>query len=139
MTAAAASESTHPSEGRGWVIFAGVVLCLAGLMNVADGLWAFNHDETRVDTLLYSSNLTVWGWIYLIAGLLLLAVGVALFFRFEWALWTGVLAAFFGVLLNFLWAFAFPIPSLILVGLNLLVIYGLAVKTPETSAFRERG
>jgi hypothetical protein len=108
-------------------VFAGIMLIIAGVMNVLDALWAFDHNNTRVDTLLYSSSLTGWGWFYLIVGIALIVVGIAIFRGAPWAMWTGVFAAALGAMVNVLWIFAYPITSLLLVGLNILVIYALIV------------
>jgi hypothetical protein len=108
-------------------VFAGVILIIAGVMNVVDALWAFDHDNTRVDTLLYSSSLTGWGWFYLIVGIGLIVVGVSIFRGAVWAIWAGILAAAFAAVANMFWVFSYPIESLVLMGLNFLVIYALVV------------
>ena len=136
MTAAATADTTDTREGTGWLLFAGIVLVVAGLANLLDALWAFDHNDTRVDELLYSSSLTVWAWIFLLVALLLIVIGVSVLRRSEWAINAAILVAGIGLLLNLLWIFAFPIPSLVGIAFNLLVIYGLTVHTRATAAFR---
>jgi uncharacterized membrane protein YozB (DUF420 family) len=136
MTTAAAAEAGVAREGSGWVSFAGIVLIVSGLANLLDALWAFDHDDTRVDELLYSSSLTVWAWIFLCVALVLIVIGVSVLRRSEWAIHAAVFVAGIGLLLNMLWIFAFPIPSLVGIAFNLLVIYGLTVHTRATAAFR---
>src|SRR6185503_16294731 len=58
-------------RGTGWIVFAGIVMILAGGNMAINGLWAL-HSSNQIeksfgDTLLFSSsNLDTWGWIYLI-------------------------------------------------------------------------
>jgi hypothetical protein len=127
MSTAAAGGRAVPLPGHRWIVFAGVILIIAGVMNVLDALWAFDHDNTRVDTLLYSSSLTGWGWFYFIVGIGLIVVGVSIFRGAVWAIWAGILAAAFAAVANMLWVFSYPVESLVLMGLNFLVIYALVV------------
>jgi hypothetical protein len=127
MATAAAGGRAIPRPGHGWIVFAGIMMIISGAMNVLDGLWALDHDKTPVDSLLYSSSLTGWGWFYLIVGIVLIGVGIGILRGASWALWAGVFAAAIGVLLQMLWVFAYPITSLVLMGVDILVIYALLV------------
>ena len=130
MATAAASARSLPRVGHGWVVFAGTIILIAGVMNVLNALWAFDHNDTRVDSLLYSSSLTRYGWLYLLLGIALIVVGVSIFRGAEWASWAGIVAAGISMLLNMAWIFAFPIPSLVLILLDTLVLYGLVMYGP---------
>ena len=35
----------------GWLVFAGVVLIIAGIMRILDAIWAFSYNGTVVDNL----------------------------------------------------------------------------------------
>lgn len=119
-------------RGQGWVVFSGIMLMLAGVNLFLNGLWALNA-SSRVeaafdDTLLFSDgNLDVWGWIYLVVGLVLVAAGIAVLGRAQWARWVGILAASIGAISAFFWLFNpnFWVSSLVAVVLNVLVVYGL--------------
>ena len=80
------------------------------------------------DTLLFSSsNLDTWGWIYTIAGGIIAIVGLGVFFRAQWAVYLGLLAATVGIVLAFFWLFTPYWPdALISILLLSLVIHGLA-------------
>src|SRR5689334_25309527 len=85
-------------RGTGWVITAGIMLFLAGLGLVNLGAWAFHANDavqsTVRGTLLFSeSDLEVWGWIYVVTGAIVLLAAVGIFFRAQWAVWTGIAAA----------------------------------------------
>src|SRR5262249_54551754 len=56
-------------RGTGWVAFAGVILILAGLLDIVNGLYALDHQDRPVDALFFKNNLEAWGWFYVIVGI----------------------------------------------------------------------
>ncbi|MCP4435967.1 MAG: hypothetical protein GY812_10815 [Actinomycetia bacterium] len=117
--------------GRGWIVFSGIMLLLLGIKLFLDGLWALDRSDTVVDAFYYNTDLGLWGWIYLLVGILVFLAGLAVFQRAQWARWTGVAAASVGLVSNFLWLYAYPIPAFIGVVLAALVLYGLVVYGDE--------
>jgi len=117
--------TTH--RGGGWVAFAGILLMLAGLRNLLDGIWALDREDTPVDTVIFDDNLAVWGWFYIVVGVILVAAGIAVFNRSAWARMVGIVAASLAVIFNSFWIFAYPIAAGVSILLAVLVIYALAV------------
>jgi hypothetical protein len=113
--------------GRGWIVFSGLVLVLAGALNALNGLWALDNQDTNFDALVFDGNLEAWGWIFLIWGIVVIVAGIGVFNRAPWAMVLGVAAAIVGAVSNMFWLFSYPIQSLIAIGMYLLVLYGLAV------------
>lgn len=119
------------SSGTGWITFSGVMLILAGFLNLVDGLWALDVSDSAAisddveELLWYSNSLETWGWIYTIAGAVLILVGIGVFTRNQLARWIGVGAASASMILNMMWVFVYPIAALIHVTLAVLVVYGL--------------
>jgi hypothetical protein len=120
-------------DGTGWIVYSGIMLVIAGLLNLVDGLWAIDHrdsvvisDETE-ELLWYANSLETWGWFYVVTGCILLLAGASVFSRAQWARWVGIFAATVSVVINMMWVFVFPIASLILILLGSMVIYGLSV------------
>ena len=119
-------------RGTGWIIFAGVVMILAGGNMAINGLWALHANDvvqkTFGDTLLFSSsNLDTWGWIYLIVGAVVAIAGIAVFFRAAFGVWIGIIAAMIQAFFAFFWIFSPYWPgALIIIALDLLVIYALS-------------
>ena len=126
------SEGTYPMgprQGEGWLMFSDIVLVTAGIMRIIDAFWAFDKDdelEGRLQTLLFDDDLTAYGWLWLIVGILLILAGFGLFSGSELARWFGILMAVVGAVSSMLWIYQFPIWSLVGVTISLLVIYGLA-------------
>ena len=122
-------------RGTGWIVFAGIVLILAGGNMAINGLWAL-HASSQIeksfgDTLLFSSsNLDTWGWIYLIVGAVVLLAGILVFFRIAFGIWVGVLAALVQAFFAFFWIFSPYWPgALVIIALDMLVIYALGTSS----------
>jgi hypothetical protein len=110
-----------------WLTFAGLMLILAGALDIWDAVWAFSAQDTTFDALFYDNNLVAWGWFYLVLGILLIATGFAVFARRAWAVFVGNGVALLATMVNFFWIFVTPLASIVLVTLNVLVVYALTM------------
>jgi hypothetical protein len=117
--------------GRGWNAFAALVLIFAGVMQILNGLWALDNQDTAVDSLFWGDNLEAWGWLYLIAGIVLVVVGFFIFRRAAWATLAGIALAFLGAMVNLFWIFSYPLVSILAITLYLLAAYGLVTYSLE--------
>ena len=108
-------------------MFSAIVLFVAGVFAVIDGLVAVNKSTFFTQNAVYVfSDLRTWGWIVFGLGVAGIAAGLAVFSGREWARWTGIVVAGLGAVGQLLFAQAYPLWSLMIMGLNFLVIYGLA-------------
>jgi hypothetical protein len=120
----------------GWIGFAGIVMFIIGGLNMFQGLVAIFDDEYFVPTeagfLLV--DLTAWGWTMLIWGALLVVAGFALQAGIGWARWFTivVVALNFFAQLGFLGNSDYPVWTLTLLALNVIVLYALTVRWDET-------
>ena len=114
-------------QGGGWIVFSGIMLCIAGLIDFFNGLWALNHADAAVDTLFFENDLDAWGWFYVIVGIVLFLVGLGVFLRAQAARWIGVLAATFALVTNMFWIFTYPEHAIVMVIISGMVIYGLVI------------
>ena len=127
-------------RGTGWIVFAGVLMILAGGNMAINGLWALHANDVVQksfgDTLLFSSsNLDTWGWIYLIVGAVVLVAGISVFFRAAFGVWVGIIAALVQAFFAFFWIFSPYWPgALVIIALDLLVIYALSSPVAEDYA-----
>lgn len=119
------------TKGSGWITYSGIMMILVGVVSILDAIWAFRYNDTLADLLFFEDNLTAWGWIWLIVGVVLIAAGVGIFNKAQWARWTGVVAASLAVLTNLSWMQIQPQQGLIGAILASLVIYGLVVYGEE--------
>jgi hypothetical protein len=118
-------------EVSGWavsgIVFAACMMVMIGTFQVLAGLVALFNDEFYVVTRNYTFDLdvTAWGWIHLIVGLLVLATGVGLFARKTWAGVAGIMFAMLSALANFFFIPYYPVWALLLIGLDFWVIWAL--------------
>jgi hypothetical protein len=123
------SGATHTQHrGSGWLIFAGVMLFLAGTLNVIDGVGAITDSKFYASDAKYIfGSLHTWGWVHLILGALLIVTTFGIWAGSEWARWAGIVLATLNAIARLLFLPAYPFWSLALFGIDLLIIYGLAV------------
>lgn len=116
----------------GWThgisFFAGVLLILAGVFQGLEALSAIVHDEYLVvaPRFIYTFDLTAWGWIHLLIGLGLIAIGICLLLGQGWALVAGIVIAAISAAINFTWLPYSPFWAIVLIAVDLLIIWALA-------------
>jgi len=117
----------------GWVLFASVVMVIMGFANLFQGLAALINDKYYVITErnLLVFDFTTWGWILLIWGIVLMLVGVALGARQSWARWVAIVLVAFNIVAQFGFLAAFPLWTLVLIGLDVMILYTLTARWHE--------
>jgi hypothetical protein len=117
------------ARGEGWLIFAGTVLGLAGIMRIIDGIWALRYDGALPDALqdaVLGDNLDTYGWLWIAVGVLLILASFGIVARSQLSRWIGFIAAVvLGVSATF-WLPYYPVWSLIYVAIAVMVFYALA-------------
>ena len=118
---------------NGFIVFAGVALVMIGAFHALQGLVALFNDDFYVvgQKWIFEFDLTVWGWIHLVAGIGIVVAGFFIFSGAAWARWVGIGVAAISALLNFMWLPYYPIWSLVIIALDVLVIWALAVHGRE--------
>jgi hypothetical protein len=110
----------------GWTVFAGAVLIVAGGLNVINGFTALEHSSYFTSQIVYS-NLSFWGWMFLIWGGAEIVAGALVFARNPVGNLIGVALAVTAAILWFFMIFAAPWAAILGVTVSLLVIHGLTV------------
>jgi hypothetical protein len=115
-------------QGMGWITFAGVMLALAGMWNLFDGILALaNSKFYGVNKTYVFSDLRTWGWIVLFLGVLELIAAFAIFTGSEFARWFGVAAAGVNSIGQLAFVPVYPLWGLMMFSVDVFVIYGLTV------------
>ena len=112
--------------GKPWIIFAGVLLGILGVLNLIYGIAMISDSKFFVnDTKFVLANLNFWGWVLTLlgAGQLLTAAGV--FMAQEWARWLGIAFAAANMIANFLAIASYPVLTMLLFFVDVIVIWGL--------------
>jgi hypothetical protein len=114
------------TEGAGWVLFAGVMVLIAGCLNCIYGIAAIDNANFFVeDTRFIISDLNTWGWIILVIGVIQLFAAFSIFAGGGFGRWIGVFSAAVGSIGALLSIPGYPLFSLAVFAIEILVIYGL--------------
>ncbi len=122
----------------GWIGFAGIVMLVIGGIDFFQGLIALFEDEYYLVTQsgFLVVDLTTWGWIMLIWGVLLVLAGFALISGQSWARWFTIVVVSlnFFAQLGFLGNSNYPLWALTALALNVVVLYALTARWDESQA-----
>jgi hypothetical protein len=128
--------ATEPSGAvRGFTMTAAILMMVGGAIGVFEGLaailsnshfyvvnanYGFVHANYVFDT-----SVTSWGWIHLALGAVMFAAGLFLLADMMWARIAGVVVASFSALANFLFIPYYPVWSLLIIALDVVIIWAL--------------
>jgi uncharacterized membrane protein (DUF2068 family) len=124
--AAASTGYDDYEEGYGWVMFAGIVIMIAGTLNIIYGIAAISNSHFyAANTHYVISDLNTWGWVIMLIGILQFCAAVGIWGKAAWARWVGVLVASVNAIIQLIFIPAYPFLALAIFTLDLLVVYGL--------------
>ena len=125
--------STESAWAEGIGIFAGAALLTVGIFQFLEGVAAAAKDDVFVRTTNYvfEFDLTTWGWIHIILGVLVAIVGLALFTGAGWARVSAIIVAAISIVANFLWLPYYPGWSLLIIALDIVIIWAVSTWNPE--------
>jgi hypothetical protein len=135
---AAASSATHRRETPeaetsgwvGWVVFGAMMMLMVGSFQAIVGLTALFQSEYYVVSesgLLLNVDFTAWGWTHLILGAVAVAAGAGLLAGQMWARVVGIAMALVSAVVNLAFIAAYPLWSMLIIALDVLVIYAVAM------------
>ena len=111
----------------GWVTFAGVMLFIAGVLNVIYGIAAIGDSKFFVQDQKYIfSNLNTWGWITLILGAAQLFAGYSLWSGGLYGRVFAIVAAGLSAIGALLSIPAYPFWSLAVFAIDIIIIHQVA-------------
>ncbi len=115
-----------PEKGLGWVIFAGTMLAIVGVLNIIYGIAAISDSKFYAQNVEYIvSSLNTWGWIILILGALQFGAAISIWGGTEWGRWVGIATAGLNAIAQLIFIAAFPFSALAIFAVDILIIYGL--------------
>ncbi len=122
------SDTYEGSAWSGWIVFAGLVMLIIGAVDIIQGIAALAKDEVFIVTesdLLVTTDFTTWGWALIIWGVVMVLAGAALFAGKEWGRWFAIFALVVNAIGQIAWFPAYPLWSLLGIGLGIAVLYAL--------------
>jgi hypothetical protein len=111
----------------GWIAFAGVMMIVVGGLQAIYGLVALFND----DWVVWSNgnavflDITVWGWVHLAIGIVVVLAGIGVMSGNIAARSIGVLVAAISLVAAFLALPLYPVWSIIVITIDVLVIWAL--------------
>jgi hypothetical protein len=129
----------RPTGWASWIIFAGVLLVLIGLLSVMEGVTALVNDDfyvVRPDALLVAVGYTVWGWVHLVLGVVGIVTGAGLMRGNPVARVVAVAYAAVSALVHLAFLPAYPVWSALVIAFDVVVIYAVTVHGREVASTR---
>ncbi len=113
----------------GWVLFAGVIMVLVGAANAFAGLIALVDPEaaTTGTSGVLIADISAWGFVQLVLGVLVAIAGIGVMAVQTWARGVGIGLAGLNLLAHLGNVDAHPLWSLVIIALDVVIIYALAV------------
>lgn len=127
----------EPTGWVGWVVFASMMMIMVGTFQVIAGLTAlFNSGYYLVgeENLLVDVDFTGWGWAHIILGAIAVGAAFGLLAGQMWARVVGIAMALVSAVVNLAFIEAYPLWSIIVITLDVLVIYAIAMHGKEVKA-----
>lgn len=106
---------------------AGVLMVLIGFFHVIQGIVALANDTFYVvgKEYVFEFDVTTWGWIHLIAGVVVAIAGFGLFTGSGFARTVAVVVASLSILASFAWAPFYPVWSVMVIAFDVFVIWAV--------------
>lgn len=128
------AQNNEPSGWVGWSYFAGFMMMFAGIFQGIAGLTAIFNDEYFLVTpeRLLAFDFTTWGWIHLLIGVVVFFAGLEIFRTgATWARLLAIFLAGLSLVANIAFIGAYPLWSIAVIVIDVLVIYALTVHGDE--------
>ena len=116
----------------GWISFAGLMIIIIGGLDFFEGLIAVIRGQYYAVTpnQIVVVDLTAWGWIMMIWGVVLVLAGLGLLSGATWARWLAIVVGSLNFLaqLGFVGSSQYPLWALTVLALTAVVLYALIVR-----------
>jgi hypothetical protein len=117
----------------GWIYFAGFMMIIIGSLNAIYGLVALFNDDWVVwgNQQAVFLDISAWGWVHLVAGVIVLLTGIGVMTGNIVARTVGVIIVGISLIANFLAIPVYPVWSLVMIAIEVFVIYALTAHGRE--------
>lgn len=128
-----AKQKDIDSGWTGWIGFASIVLAIVGVFHIIAGFVAlFQNDVYAVtNNAVWMFDYSQWGWIHIIGGVLAFLAAGSLAQGHMYGRIVAVLVATGSVIANMLFVPVYPIWSIMMVTIGVLVIWAVTVHGKE--------
>jgi hypothetical protein len=111
----------------GFTAFAAALMIISGIWALLVGISALAKDRVFVvaPDYTYKIDVTGWGWIHLILGIVVAVAGFCLLLGQTWARMLAVVLAICSAVAQFLFLPYYPLWSILIIALNVFVIWAV--------------
>ena len=140
MTEQTRSDRSTGRKPSGWavgfIVFGGVMMIMAGGFQALAGLVAVLENDFYLTTpnYVFEFDVTTWGWIHLLLGLVVAFAGFAVLSGQTWGRVIGIILAVLSAMANFAFIPYYPFWAITIVVLNIFVIWALAAHGRDVTA-----
>lgn len=127
------SSTKEPTGWTGWVVFAGIMMIIAGALWAIQGFIAIFQNDVVIlgkEGALFL-NVTGWGWVHMILGLLLLLCGFLVMQGNLFGRTIAVILVILSIILNFVWMPVYPVWAIVVITLDVFILYAVIVHGKE--------
>jgi hypothetical protein len=117
-------------------MFAAVIMMILGVFHAFWGLTGIIKDNFFVASpnQLINIDVTAWGWIHMILGIVVFVAGYSLLSGAVWARTVGVILASLSAIGNFVTIPEYPFWAIVMLTLDIFVIWALTVHGRDVAA-----
>jgi hypothetical protein len=117
----------------GWIAFASFALLLVGIFHLIAGFVALFKDDIylSINNVAWVFSYTSWGWIHIIGGILSIIAAGSLMQGKMYGRIIAVIVAFFAAIANMAFIPIYPVWSIIMLVINIVVIWAVIVHGNE--------
>jgi len=119
----------------GWIGFAGLVMIVIGGLDFFEGLIAVIRGQYYVLTAnqIVVFDVTTWGWIMMIWGVIVVLAGLGLLAGAGWARWFTIIVVGLNIFvqLGFVGSAQYPLWALTVLALSVIVFWALTARWEE--------
>jgi hypothetical protein len=118
--------ATYDDGGTGWMLFAASMLSIVAALNLIDGIAAVSNSKFFVGNAEFVvADLKTWGWILIAVAVIQAVVVAGIVLEWRGFRWAGVAIAGLNSIAQLMFMPAYPLWSLALFAVDILVIYAL--------------
>ena len=119
-------------------IAAGALLFTSAVLTLLQGVQTLVHHEPLIigSHYVYKFSATGWGWIHVAVGIALGVIAVGLITGAVWARVTAIVLACISIVTMFMWLPYYPMWSIIVIALDVVIIWAVATWDTTTASRR---
>ncbi|MFD4461968.1 hypothetical protein [Nocardia sp. NPDC058480] len=130
------TSTSHPVRqglAAGVTMLAAIMLLVSGTLNILRGIAGITKDEIFLipSDYTYAFDVSTWGWISLVLGVLLVAVAIGMMVTATWARVFAYCLAALSIIANFLSLPYYPWWSVTIIVIDLIVIWAISTWHPH--------